>query len=149
MSVDAMHRSTGDALTAATLYALLTLRVDVFVVEQQSPYPDLDGRDLQPDTVHFWFADAERVLACLRLLTEPDGTARIGRICTAPAARGAGLSSRLMAAALAEVGPRPAVLDAQVQLREYYARYGFEVVSEPFDDGGVLHVVMRRPARPS
>jgi len=41
-------------LNTTTLYALLRLRVDVFVVEQQCAYPELDGRDLEPRARHYW-----------------------------------------------------------------------------------------------
>jgi ElaA protein len=137
------YRATGDQLSAATLYALLTLRVAVFVVEQEAPYAELDGRDLRPDTVHLWFGDPEP-LAYLRLLRDPGGVVRIGRVCTAMVARGAGLSSRLMIAALAEVGDRPAVLDAQVHAQNFYARFGFVPVGEPFEEDGIPHITMRR-----
>lgn len=142
-----LHRATGDTLSAATLYALLTLRVNIFVVEQRAPYPELDGRDLRADTVHFWLGDPP--VAYLRLLTEPGGTARIGRVCTEARARGAGHGGRLMAAALAEVGEREAVLDAQVTAQGLYARFGFLPEGEPFDDDGIMHVRMRRPAHRS
>jgi ElaA protein len=143
MPVTEPYRATGDQLSAATLYALLTLRVAVFVVEQECPYTELDGRDLRPDTVHFWFGDPEP-LAYLRLLRDPGGVVRIGRVCTAMVARGAGLSSRLMVAALAEIGDRPAVLDAQVYAQNFYARFGFVPVGEPFDEDGIPHITMRR-----
>jgi ElaA protein len=140
-----LHRATGDQLSVETLYALLMLRVNIFVVEQRSPYPDLDGRDLRRDTVHWWWQPGEEPVAYLRVLPEPGGGARIGRVCTATSARGAGLGGRLMAAALAEIGPRDVVLDAQVQARGLYERFGFEPVGEPFDDDGILHITMRRP----
>jgi ElaA protein len=140
-----LHRTTGDQITVHQLYAVLTLRVNVFVVEQRSPYPDLDGRDLRADTVHYWWQPGEEPLAYLRLLTEPNGAVRIGRVCTAPAARGTGLGTRLTAAALADIGDREAVLDAQVRVRDLYARFGFEPVGEPYDDFGVQHISMRRP----
>jgi ElaA protein len=142
-----LHRATGDQLSAATLYALLALRVNVFVVEQQSPYADLDGRDLSPDTVHLWWQPGAEPLSYLRLLAEPDGSARIGRVCTVPSARGTGLGRRLMDVAMAEVGDRAVVLDAQVQVQAMYARYGFRPEGEPYDDAGVPHVTMRRPSR--
>jgi ElaA protein len=145
--VTELHRATGDQLSAATLYALLRLRVNVFVVEQGSPYADLDGRDLSPDTVHYWWQPGAEPLSYLRLLVEPDGSARIGRVCTVPSARGTGLGRRLMDAAMAEVGDRPAVLDAQVGVQAMYARYGFEPTGEPYDDAGVTHVAMVRPGR--
>ena len=144
MPVTDLHRATGDQLSSTTLYALLTLRVNIFVVEQKCPYPELDGRDLRPDTVHFWYQQGSEPLAYLRLLSEPDGGARIGRVCTALPARGTGLGSRLMAAALAETGDRYVVLDAQVQAQGLYVRFGFEPVGDPFDEDGIPHITMRR-----
>lgn len=138
-----LHRATGDQLDIEQLYALLTLRVNVFIVEQGSPYPDLDGRDLDQGTVHLWYADAGTPIAYLRILPGPP--ARIGRVCTLPSARGAGLSTRLMRAALAELGAAEVVLDAQVQAQDMYARFGFLPDGEPFDDDGIMHIAMRRP----
>jgi ElaA protein len=131
-----------DQLDAATLYALLRLRVDVFVVEQRSPYPDLDGRDLEPSTRHLWIG--EPPVAYLRLLAEPDGTLRIGRVAVAPAARGTGLAGRLMDAALDLVGDRDCVLDAQTYLVDFYTRYGFAPTGPEFLDDGIPHLPMRR-----
>src|SRR5215213_9718038 len=102
-----IHNESFADLETETLYALLRLRVDVFVVEQRAAYPELDGRDLEPGTRHLWITtsgDATRPQAYLRLLAEPDGTMRIGRVVTAKQARGAGLAKRLVAAAL-EVDP--------------------------------------------
>ena len=53
------HRSWAKDLDAATLYELLKLRVEVFVVEQATPYPELDGRDLLAETRHFWLEDSD------------------------------------------------------------------------------------------
>ena len=83
-------------LTAAQLYGLLRLRVDVFVVEQACPYPELDGRDTEPGTVHLWYADdAGTALATIRVLENGDDRA-IGWVATAAGARGQGLSARLV-----------------------------------------------------
>lgn len=136
----------GDELTAAELYALLKLRVSVFIVEQRSLYPELDGRDLQPETEHIWYPPSGEPQGYLRLLPEPDGGWRIGRVCTTSAARGTGLGKRLMAAALDRIGDAPAVLDAQTYAQEFYARFGFEPEGEPYDDEGIEHITMRRRA---
>lgn len=142
------HYAAGDELTAAQLYALLKLRVDVFVVEQNVAYPELDGHDLRPDTGHLWCERAGEPLAYLRLLRDPDETHRIGRVCTAKHARGAGLAGVLMATAMARIGDADAVLDAQTYVQGFYARFGFRPVGEPFDDDdGIEHITMRRPAR--
>ncbi len=131
-------------LDPATLYALLRLRMDVFVVEQACPYPEIDGRDAEPDALHLWYERHGEPVAYLRILTEPDGDARIGRVCTAPYARGEGLAGQLVAAALERIGDRPCQLNSQVQLVDFYQRYDFAVTGPEFLDDGIPHVPMRR-----
>jgi ElaA protein len=132
-------------LDVATLYALLRLRVDTFVVEQQCCYPELDGRDCEPDTAHLWLEQAGTPVAYLRMLAEPDGAVQVGRVVVAAPARGAGLASRLLEAALQRVAARPCVLKAQAHLAGFYGRYGFVVTGPEFLDDGIPHVPMRRP----
>lgn len=142
-----VHRAWAADLPPSTLYELLRLRVDVFVVEQASPYAELDGRDLEDSTRHFWLGGngrPEPVLGCLRLLREPTGEFRIGRLCTARSVRGRGLGRQLMEAALAEVGDRGCLLDAQEHLAGFYRGFGFGQVGEPYDWDGIAHVPMRR-----
>lgn len=143
-----VRRSWAPDLDTGTLYALLALRTEVFVVEQNCPYQELDGRDLEQRTRHYWLA-AERdgeieILATLRLLKEAGGGYRIGRVCTRRYARGQGLGHRLMEAALAEVGDGHCVLDAQQAQAAFYARHGFVVAGEPFTEDGIPHVPMSR-----
>ena len=139
-----LHVARFAELDAATLYALLRLRVDVFVVEQACAYPELDGRDTEPGTRHLWLTAAGVTTGYLRLLDDPDGVVRIGRVVVAPSARGAGVAGRLMAAALAEAGERPAVLDAQAHLVRLYERHGFAVTGPEYLEDGIPHVPMRR-----
>lgn len=127
-----------DELDARTLYALLRLRVDVFVVEQRCPYPELDGRDTEPATRHLWVGDPPQ--AYLRLL---DGT-RIGRVVTSPAARGNGLAGRLLEVALDLAGDRTVRLDAQTHAAAFYEKYGFVRDGPEFTDDGIPHVPMIR-----
>jgi ElaA protein len=141
-----VHRARGADLTPAALYGLLRLRVAVFVVEQRCAYAELDGRDLEAGAVHFWVGPDDAPLACLRLLTEADGTCRIGRVCTAATARSRGWGGRLMAAALTEVGDAACVLDAQEHLTALYGGFGFTPSGPGYDWDGVPHVPMRRPA---
>ncbi|UQU66412.1 GNAT family N-acetyltransferase [Couchioplanes caeruleus] len=131
-------------LDNTTLYAILKLRVDVFVVEQKCPYPELDGRDAEPGTRHVWLQRGDDVLACLRILDDGGGTERIGRVVTAPAARQGGHASRLMEHALTVVGNRPAVLGAQAHLAGFYARFGFQIAGERYVEDGIPHVPMKR-----
>ncbi|WP_086843598.1 GNAT family N-acetyltransferase [Amycolatopsis kentuckyensis] len=138
-----LHDATGPELTAAQLHDILRLRVDVFVVEQKAAYPELDGRDLLPDTRHLWFEGGGAVLAYLRVLLDPGGIRRIGRVVTAAPARGAGLAARLMDAALTVPGEY--VLDAQTYVQGFYARYGFVAEGPEYtDDDGIPHIKMRR-----
>jgi ElaA protein len=145
----ALRRSWAKDLDAATLYELLKLRVEVFVVEQACPYPELDGRDLLAETRHFWLEGAGgQVISTLRLMEEHPGGAksfRIGRVCTKREARGQGHSNRLMQAALAEVGDHPCRIDAQIYLEEMYAAHGFSRAGAEFLDDGIPHVPMLRP----
>jgi len=141
-----LRRAAFADLTVHELYALCRLRVDVFVVEQRCAYAELDGRDLDTGTVHFLIGPREAPLAYLRLLTEPGGQRRIGRVCTAPGARGRGWSRRLLEAALHEVGDAPCVLDAQEHLVGLYGGFGFVPSGPGYDWDGVPHVPMRRPS---
>ncbi|SCL31281.1 ElaA protein [Micromonospora nigra] len=131
-------------LDVRTFHDLLKLRIDVFVVEQSCPYPELDGRDVEPGTRHAWLAEGGIPLAYLRILTEPGGVARIGRVVVAPTARGGGHAGRLMSAALDEAGGRPCVLEAQSHLVGFYARYGFVVSGDEYLEDGIPHTPMRR-----
>lgn len=146
----ALHREWAADLTPRRLYDVLRLRIDVFMIEQNCLYPELDDHDLDPRTRHFWIGsqdDAERPAAYLRVLEERDGC-RIGRVCTAKDVRGKGLSRRLMEAALADVGDSVSVLDAQLPVVDLYRRFGYQVVGEEYLDYGIPHVEMRRPATP-
>lgn len=141
-----LRRQWSADLTPDQLYAVLKLRSDVFVVEQNCVYPELDGRDLEPGTRHFWLEadDLPGPQAYLRLLEEPGGTFRVGRVCTARAARGRGYSRRLMEAVLAEIGQVECVLDAQTYVVDFYASFGFEPQGAEFIEDGIPHLRMRR-----
>ncbi len=147
-----LHRSLAPDVPLDTLYALLQLRVEVFVVEQECPYQDLDGRDLAVETRHFWLAgreNSDEVIGCLRMRELPSGAFRIGRVCVARHARRKGAARRLMQAALGEVGDRDCVLDAQSHLIEIYTTLGFEPSGDSFTEDGIEHTPMRRTNRRS
>lgn len=138
-------------LTAAELYAILRLRVDVFVVEQACAYPELDGRDQEPQTRHVWVPAAPEtgvpIAAYLRVLYE-EGAVRIGRVATHPEHRGSGLGSALFQRAVdAHMGQRIDI-EAQAHLKAWYATFGFESRGDVFLDAGIPHVAMvRMPSR--
>jgi ElaA protein len=131
-------------LDLATLYALLRLRAEVFVVEQSCAYLDPDGGDL--DATQHWVEDRGHIVACCRAM--PDGEAvRIGRVATAASARGQGLAATLVRHAVSEAGAAPVVLDAQSHLVDWYRRLGFVVDGPEYVEDGIPHTPMRRAAR--
>ena len=142
-----LRRAPFAELTPLEVYGLLRLRVDVFVVEQECPYPELDGRDVEPATVHLWFeADGPRgpeVAATIRLLD--DGASRaIGRVATAAGFRGQGLAARLITDGIALSGQVPITLGAQAHLEGWYERFGFRRSGTGYVEDGIPHVPMRR-----
>lgn len=144
----ALRRVRAPDLDSVTLYALLKLRVAVFVVEQACPYPELDDRDLLAETRHYWLQTPDgEVISTLRLMEEHTGGAksfRIGRVCTKRDARGKGHTSRLLLAALAEVGDYPCRIDAQTYLEDLYTRHGFGRDGAEFVEDGIPHIPMLR-----
>ncbi|MFI5779941.1 GNAT family N-acetyltransferase [Nocardia sp. NPDC051570] len=147
MSTVVLKRSWAADLDTATLYKLLKLRVEVFVVEQKCAYPELDGLDLLPETRHLWLDDEGEIISTLRLLEEHnDGVKsfRIGRLCTAQEARGHGYTTRLLQAALAETGSATVRLNAQTYLVDMYTKHGFKPDGEEYIEDGIPHIPMRR-----
>ncbi|HET9657829.1 MAG TPA: GNAT family N-acetyltransferase [Kineosporiaceae bacterium] len=143
-----VHRAHWTDLDPTTLHDLLRLRIDVFVVEQKCAYPELDGRDLEPGTEHLWITDACGPASYLRVLTEPDGARRVGRVCTRGNARGRGLAARLLDAVLAGWPQARLVLDAQTYVAGFYAARGFAVSGPEFVEDGIPHVPMVRDPGP-
>jgi len=133
-------------LDGPTVYQILRLRVDVFVVEQACAYAELDGRDVEPDALQLWVEEDGAVLATLRLLRDDDRTRRIGRVATATEARSRGLARLLMAEALRLSEGSDVVLDAQSQLEGWYGRFGFQRSGPEFVEDDIPHVPMRRRA---
>ena len=142
---DELRTASFRDLDTTTLYAILKLRADVFVVEQECAYADPDGRDDEPGTRHLWFSRNGEIRAYVRILDDGD-VQRIGRVVTAKNARGAGLAGRLIEEALTVIGNRPSVLNAQAHLAKFYARYGFVQTGPEFLEDGIPHVPMARAA---
>lgn len=132
-------------LTPFEVYDLCRLRVDVFVVEQECPYPELDGRDTEPATVHLWLESGGEVAATIRVLD--DGATRaIGRVATAAGYRGQGLAARLMREGIALCEGLPITLGAQAHLQVWYEQFGFRMSGPGYVEDGIPHVPMLREA---
>lgn len=149
-----------DELTPVEVDALARLRTEVFLREQGCTEEELDWRDLEASTEHYLLPAEEdaapgetaghpALAAYLRVLTDPDAEGDglvIGRVVTDPAHRGKGLASRLLAAVIERHGDEPLLLHAQVYAAGLYAKAGFAPVGEEFDEAGIPHITMVRPA---
>jgi predicted GNAT family N-acyltransferase len=130
-------------LSGREVYDLCRLRVDVFVVEQECPYPELDGRDVEPGTVHLWYEEDGGVLSTIRVLD--DGPTRaIGRVATAADARGRGLAAGLIRRGMELCAGLPITLGAQAYLEGWYEGFGFRRTGPGYVEDGIPHVPMRR-----
>lgn len=135
-------------LDTRELYTMLALRAEVFVVEQNCPYQDLDGLDTEARHLLVW--DEDRLAAYCRVL--PPGLkypeAAIGRVVTAPSCRGLRLGHELMARAVElcrHLFPDVGIsLSAQAHLRRFYEEHGFSVEGEGYLEDGIPHLHMRR-----
>ena len=131
-----------ERLSADKLYELLRFRQSIFVVEQSSPYPDLDGLDQHAWHLLLRFDGA--LTGYARLIPTP---LRIGRVAVTAEQRQHGLGRRLMEGALlfcrAQYLGVPVGLTAQAPLVPFYRGFGFEPIGEPFNDFGVAHVEMK------
>ena len=136
----AWHDRAFSELTASELYAILELRARVFVVEQKCAYLDPDGLDRTAR--HLWAAQDGQLVAYARILSAPT---RIGRVVTAPEVRGTGLGRELMRRAIANT-KGPIRLSAQAHLERFYNELGFVRVGEPYDEDGIPHIGMIKPA---
>lgn len=133
-------------LTLEQLYRILKLRSEVFVVEQTCPYLDPDGLD--EGAIHFFIEEEGKILAYCRVLEKgvsfPE--VAIGRVLADPAARGKGLSRKLMESAIRYIietmGETEIQIAAQAYLIDFYGSFGFKTVSEVYLEDDIPHVNM-------
>ncbi|MGA9874051.1 MAG: GNAT family N-acetyltransferase, partial [Rhodococcus sp. (in: high G+C Gram-positive bacteria)] len=145
-----LSRAWAQDLDTRHLYAILKLRIEVFVVEQAYFYPELDGQDLLPRTRHFWLERDDEVIGTVRLLEETEETGksfRLGHLCTRRSVRGYGHTTRLLQAALADVGSAPCRIDSPSYLVDMYTRHGFVQAGDERLDNGVPLVPLVRNQR--
>lgn len=123
------------------LYEILRLRVDVFVVEQNCPYPEIDGRDL--DAIHIYLEDAGEILAYARLYEE-DGQVHLGRVIAKKRRKGYGslILKEAIEAAKKFYQAKQIHIEAQTYAKSLYEKAGFVQISQPFFLDGIEHVKM-------
>ena len=137
-------------LSNKELYEILKTRQEIFVVEQNCPYMDIDGLD--EDSIHVFSMNEEgRVTGCLRVFIrdKEKKIAQIGRVVTLTHGTGLGgiLLHQGVEVALENFDPDVIYLEAQTYAIGYYAKEGFQVVSEEFLEDGIPHVKMERITR--
>jgi ElaA protein len=139
-----------DDLTVHELYAILQLRNEVFAIEQNCVYPDLDNKD--QSSWHLMCFENNRLVACTRLL--PPGIAypepSIGRVVTSMAVRRTGLGKELLQKSIDccenIFGKLPITLGAQLYLKKFYESFGFVGSGEVYLEDGIEHIKMTRKA---
>lgn len=133
-----------DELDIYEMYEILKLRVDVFVVEQNCPYPELDEKD--KSAWHVYFREDGSITAYLRVL-DPGvsfDTAAIGRVISTR--RRCGLGTKLMQEGIRVARERmntaAVKIEAQTYARSFYEQLGFVQTSEEFLEDGIPHIEM-------
>jgi len=146
------HFSRFADLTPFDLYDVLAARQNVFILEQTCLYPDIDGYDLEAHHLLGWRdVDGKRQLAAYLRVLAPGAKydeMSIGRVITTPAARGSGAGRALLDQGIAHAEAlhpgHPIRIGAQQYLERFYASFGFQTVSAPYDEDGIMHIDMLR-----
>lgn len=134
-------------LTLDELHDIIAARIDVFVIEQNCPYQDVDGKDKMGYHL-FALNESKNILAYARIL--PQGISykevAIGRVITTQKGRGKGLGHELMKQCMQKIniifGNVNVRISAQEHLQKYYQTHGFSTVSEMYLEDGIPHVEM-------
>lgn len=140
------HMKRFSELTNEELYGLLKARVDVFVVEQECPYEEIDNLDQQ--AMHYFVEHHGKIAAAVRIL--PKNTtykeAAIGRVFVVKEFRGQGLARKIMQQAISfiheEWKEKDIKLQAQTYLQPFYESLGFTQVSEVYEEDRIPHIDM-------
>lgn len=129
-------------LTTKELYEILKARAEIFVVEQNCVYQDLDGKDYE--SLHVFYEENGKVAAYLRAFYRDNNVVQIGRVLTLQ--HGTGLGGKLLKEGIAHIkekmNPGQLYIEAQCYATGYYEREGFEVCSDEFLEDGIPHVQM-------
>jgi ElaA protein len=138
-------------LTLEQLYGILKLRTDIFFLEQQIDETELDWRDSEPATEHYFVTDDAGIAAYLRVLEDAapehrDARHVVGRVVVRSDRRGERLAQQLMGEVVARHGGEALLLHAQEYIAPLYARFGFVPYGEVYQEAGIPHLSMYREA---
>ena len=129
-------------LSTNELYEILKIRAEIFVVEQNCVYQDMDDKDY--DSLHIFFEDGGRGVAYLRAFTKDEDTVQMGRVLTLE--HGKGLGGKLLKEGIEQIrkkqNPKKIYIEAQCYAIGFYEREGFVVCSDEFLEDGIPHVQM-------
>jgi len=137
-----------EALSASELYQLLQLRSEVFIVEQNCVYQDIDGKDQK--ALHLIGEDDGKIVAYARLFKPKDyfNEASIGRVVVKPTYRDRKLGHILMREAIYFVkhqfGETKITISAQLYLKKFYETHQFVQTSETYLEDDIPHIEMKR-----
>jgi ElaA protein len=136
-------------LTTDEVYSFLKLRTDVFFMEQRIDETELDDRDRESATRHYWISDDAGTAAYLRTLVddEPshlDARRLIGRVVVRADRRGEGLAQRLLDGVILRDGHEAMLLHSQQYIAPLYVRLGFEPFGPVYPEAGIPHISMYR-----
>ncbi|OLA35011.1 MAG: GNAT family N-acetyltransferase [Firmicutes bacterium CAG:321_26_22] len=133
-----------EELDIAELYEILKARTEIFIMEQNIHYQDMDNVDYK--SLHCFFMEENKVIAYLRAFYQEDNNdiVRIGRVLTLR--HGNGIGRELMEKSIVVIKEKMKCkkinMDAQKHAVGFYEKFGFQVVSDDFLEEGVVHVVM-------
>lgn len=146
MQVDNFTFKKIDEMTGCEVFCVERLRNDIFVAEQKITLPELDDQDLIAIQVYRLNDDQTNALATCRIFEEDDKW-MLGRVAVSKSARGMHLGSKMVEATqeyLSENNVDALYCHAQMRVKPFYDKLGYQTVGEPFDEGGVEHVMMKK-----
>ncbi|MFM6945593.1 MAG: GNAT family N-acetyltransferase [Flavobacteriales bacterium] len=147
MKLDFQYKAFSE-FSPIELYNYLQLRSEVFVVEQNCVYQDLDGQDLHAQ--HVLAHSNEQLIACARILPKDTNYPEIsiGRVIVAPSFRGRNVGHALMKYCIEQIeikyGKQIIVLSAQAHLQDFYKKHNFAAVGDVYLEDGIPHIKMKR-----
>ena len=149
MNITWYHKYFND-LTTKELYQILQLRNEVFIVEQNCPFQDLDDKDFKCFHLIGFDTNSQKIMAYARIV--PAGVsyteASIGRVVTSPRARGGGIGKVLMEKSIQLLeelyGNVPIRIGAQFYLKKFYESLGFQAFGKIYLEDGIEHILMDR-----
>lgn len=132
-------------LTVDELYAILKLRSEVFIVEQQCVYQDVDGLDKK--AIHYWLEEKGKILSYLRVFwrNQTIGQLQIGRVVSSIKRQGYGkeLLNRVIESCYKNSEAKEVYIEAQCYAIPFYEQAGFKVFSHKFLEDGIPHLKMK------